>query len=129
MSRNFCKGRANTQEPASVDAYSLVCHLIRMRRRIMNTEMYGMPNNIDVQYNLINPADERIHGGFGHGGFGHGGFGHGGFGFGRRPFGFGFGFGLPFLGGLAAGALLSRPPYPYPYPYYPYPPYPYYPWY
>ncbi len=43
------------------------------------------------------------------------------FGFGRRPFGFG-GFPLGFLGGLAAGALISSPPY-YPY----YPPYPYYP--
>jgi hypothetical protein len=119
-----------------------------MRRRIMSTEMYGMPNNIDVNYNMVNPADERIHGGFGHGGFGHGGFGHGGFGhggfghggfgFGRRPFGFGFGgfgrpgfgFGVPFLTGLAAGALLT-PGYGYPYyPPYPYPyPYPYYPWY
>jgi hypothetical protein len=57
------------------------------------------------------------------------GFGRRPFGFGRRPFGFGFGFGgfpLGFLGGLAAGALISRPPYYYPpYPYY-YPPYPYY---
>jgi hypothetical protein len=51
----------------------------------------------------------------------------------RRPFGYGrrggFGLGgfpLGFLGGLAAGALISRPPYYYPpYPYY-YPPYPYY---
>lgn len=91
----------------------------------MNTEMYGMPNNMDVHYGMMNPEDQRIRPGFG----GFGGFGHGGFGFGRRPFGFGFGFGLPFLGGLAAGALLARPPYPYPYPYYPYPPYPYYPWY
>ena len=42
------------------------------------------------------------------------------FGFGRRPFGLG-GFPLGFLGGLAAGALISQPYYPY------YPPYPYYP--
>ncbi|MEH7120748.1 hypothetical protein V7128_25565, partial [Neobacillus vireti] len=57
-----------------------------------------------------------------------------GWGFGR-PWGWGFGgFGLPFLGGLAAGALLTAPfaygyGYPYfgyPYPYYPYYPYPYY---
>ncbi len=34
------------------------------------------------------------------------------FGFGRRPFGFG-GFPLGFLGGLAAGALISQPYYPY----------------
>jgi hypothetical protein len=36
----------------------------------------------------------------------------------------GFGFGIPFLTGLAAGALLTPgyPPYPYP----PYPPYPSY---
>ncbi|MDF1511278.1 hypothetical protein PZE06_24400 [Robertmurraya sp. DFI.2.37] len=40
--------------------------------------------------------------------------------FGFRPFGFGFGFPLGFLGGLAAGALISPPFYPY------YPPYPYY---
>ena len=45
------------------------------------------------------------------------------FGFGRRPFGF-VGFPLGFLGGLAAGALISSPPY-YPY----YPPYSYYPYY
>jgi hypothetical protein len=158
MSRKFFEKRAFTQEYVFVYAYPLVCHLIRMRRRIMSTEMYGMPTNIDVDYNMVNPTDERIHGGFGHGGFGHGGFGHGGFGhggfghggfghggfgrpgfgFGRPGFGFGgfgrpgfgFGFGLPFLGGLAAGALLS-PGYGYGYPYYPpYPyPYPYYPWY
>ncbi|MCL6570164.1 MAG: hypothetical protein K6T88_00580 [Bacillus sp. (in: Bacteria)] len=95
----------------------------------MNTEMYGMPANIDAHYRMINQADERILPGFGRPGFG---FGRP-FGF-RRPFGFGLGFGLPFLGGLAAGALLSAPYgygypyYPYPYPY-PYPPYPYYPWY
>ncbi|PAE20241.1 hypothetical protein CHH80_12490 [Bacillus sp. 7504-2] len=40
--------------------------------------------------------------------------------FGFRPFGFGFGFPLGFLGGLAAGALISPPYYPY------YPPYPFY---
>jgi hypothetical protein len=51
------------------------------------------------------------------------GFGRRPFGFGRRPFGLG-GFPLGFLGGLAAGALISSPPY-YPY----YPPYPYYPYY
>ncbi|MDR7077802.1 hypothetical protein J2Y03_002828 [Neobacillus niacini] len=41
---------------------------------------------------------------------------------------FGFGFGLPFLGGLLLGAALSPGPYyyPYPYPYYGYPYYPYY---
>jgi hypothetical protein len=110
-----------------------------MRRRIMNTEMYGMPTNIDVNYNVVDPADERIHGGFGHfGGFGRPGFGFGGFGrpgfgfggFGRRPFGFGFGFGIPFLTGLAAGALLTPGyGYGYGYPYYPPYPYPYYPWY
>lgn len=40
--------------------------------------------------------------------------------FGFRPYGFGFGFPLGFLGGLAAGALIRPPFYPY------YPPYPYY---
>jgi hypothetical protein len=90
-----------------------------MRRKIMNTEMYGVPNTTDVHYGMINPEDQRIFGGFGHGfGFGRRPF----FGFGRRPFGFGFG--IPFLTGLAAGALLTPgygyyPPYPYPYPYYP----------
>jgi hypothetical protein len=86
----------------------------------MNTEMIQLDQ------------DSRLHHGFGHfGGFGHGfghfgvfgrpGFGFGGFG---RPFGFGFG--LPFLGGLAAGALLS-PWYGYGYGYgYPYYGYPYY---
>ncbi|NRD76107.1 hypothetical protein HPT25_01115 [Bacillus sp. BRMEA1] len=65
--------------------------------------------------------DPRVHHGYGH--FGHyGGYGHP-WGWGGRPFGYGFG--LPFLGGLAAGALLSAPyaygyPSPYPYPYYPY---------
>lgn len=48
------------------------------------------------------------------------------YGYGRRPFGpgvgFGLGFPLAFLGGLAAGSLI-RPPY-YPYPPVPYP-YPY----
>jgi hypothetical protein len=149
----FCV-RANTQESTFVYAYSLMCQLIKMRRRIMSTEMYGMPTNVDVNYNMVDPADERIHGGFGHGGFGHGGFGHfggfghggfgrpgfgfggfgrPGFGFGRPGFGFGgFGFGVPFLTGLAAGALLTPGyGYGYGYPYYPpYPyPYPYYPWY
>ncbi|BCB05557.1 spore coat protein [Bacillus sp. KH172YL63] len=60
-------------------------------------------------------------------GFGRPGFGYGGFG--RRPFGFGF----PFLGGLAGGligASLLSPygygyGYGYPPPYYGYPPYPY----
>lgn len=42
------------------------------------------------------------------------------YGFGVRPFGFGFGFPLGFLGGLAAGALIRPPFYPY------YPPYPFY---
>lgn len=49
--------------------------------------------------------------------------------YGRRPFFFGPRPGFPFLGGflggLAAGALL-RPPFGYPYPYYPYSPYGYY---
>ncbi|WP_404433314.1 spore coat protein [Sutcliffiella horikoshii] len=62
-------------------------------------------------------------------GIGRPGFGFGpGLGFGRPGFGFGgIGFGLPFVTGLAAGALLTPRPYPY-YPYqpYPYPPYPYY---
>lgn len=40
--------------------------------------------------------------------------------FGFRPYGFGFGFPLGFLGGLAAGALIRPPFYPY------YPPFPYY---
>ncbi|MGD7054291.1 spore coat protein [Sutcliffiella horikoshii] len=60
-------------------------------------------------------------------GIGRPGFGFGpGLGFGRPGFG-GIGFGLPFVTGLAAGALLTPRPYPY-YPYqpYPYPPYPYY---
>jgi len=101
----------------------------------MSTEMYGMPNNIDVNYNVMDPNDERIRPGFGHFGGFHGGFGRPGFGFGfgrpgfgfgfGRP-GFGFGFGVPFLTGLAAGALLT-PGWGYGYPYYP--PYPYYPWY
>jgi hypothetical protein len=78
-----------------------------------------MPNNMDVQSQVMNPNDMR---------FGLG------FGFGRRPFGrrrFFPGFGVGLLGGLALGAALSpRPYYPYPYPYpYPYYPYPYYPWY
>lgn len=44
------------------------------------------------------------------------------FGFGFRPFGFGLGFPFlgGFLGGLAAGALIRPPIYPY------YPPYPFY---
>lgn len=42
------------------------------------------------------------------------------FGFGFRPFGFGFGLPLGFLGGLAAGALIRPPFYPY------YPPFPFY---
>ena len=96
----------------------------------MTTEMYGMPSNID--YTMVDPADERIRPGFGHFG-GFGGFGRPGFGFGRPGFGFGgFGFGVPFLTGLAAGALLTPGyGYGYGYPYYPpYPyPYPYYPWY
>jgi hypothetical protein len=50
----------------------------------------------------------------------------------RRPWGFGrpfgFGFGLPLLGGLAAGALLGGAfgGYGYGYPYYTYPYYGYY---
>lgn len=62
-------------------------------------------------------------------GFGRPGFGFGpGLGFGRPGFGFGgVGFGLPFVTGLAAGALLTPRPYPYyGYPPYGYPPYPYY---
>ncbi|MDQ0856863.1 spore coat protein [Bacillus sp. V2I10] len=63
-------------------------------------------------------------------------FGRPGFGFGRPGFGFGrLGFGFPFatgfIGGLAAGALLT-PGYGFGYPYYPYYPpypYPYYPYY
>jgi hypothetical protein len=57
-----------------------------------------------------------------------------GFGFGRPGFGRPFGFGLwnPFLGGfvggLAAGALLSPFAYPRPYPFYP-PYYPFFPFY
>ena len=51
-----------------------------------------------------------------------------GYGFGRPGVGLG-GVGLPFLTGIAAGALLTprrRTPYPYPvYPYPQYPPYPY----
>jgi hypothetical protein len=88
-----------------------------MRRKKMYT---GMP--VDKNYDMVNPGDERIR----PFGFGFGrpfGFGFGrpfGFGFGR-PFGFGFGpwgFGLPFLGGLAAGALLAGPwGYGYPYGY------------
>ncbi|WP_332699012.1 spore coat protein [Halalkalibacter lacteus] len=59
------------------------------------------------------------------------GIGRPGFGIGRPGFGIGrpFGFGLPFLTGLAAGAILAPGPgfgYPYPYSPYPYPPYPYY---
>jgi hypothetical protein len=51
------------------------------------------------------------------------GFGRPGFGFGRP--GFGFPFATGFIGGLAAGALLT-PGFGYGYPYYPYyPPYPY----
>lgn len=111
----------------------------------MNPELYAQEE--------ILGSDERIRpfgfGGFGRPGFGFGGFGRPfGFGFGRpfgfgfgRPFGFGFGrpwgwgfggFGLPFLGGLAAGALLSPwafGGYGYGYPYgYGYG-YPYYGWY
>ncbi|MFD1019910.1 spore coat protein [Thalassobacillus hwangdonensis] len=89
---------------------------------------------MNEHYNYIEPSfddysfeqeDERFIGrrpGFG---FGRPGFG---FGFGRPGFGYGFGrpfgFGFPFLTGLAAGALLS-PGFGYGYPY-AYPPYPYY---
>ena len=58
------------------------------------------------------PTDERIRPGFG--------IGRPHFGIGRPH---GFGFGLPFITGLAAGALLS-PGYPYLYPYSFYPPFP-----
>lgn len=60
-------------------------------------------------------------------GFGRPGLGFGGLGFGGLGFG-GLGLGLPFLTGIAAGALLRPRPYPYPYPAYPYPPYPYAPY-
>jgi len=87
-------------------------------RRKMNIEYYD--ENLK-QYDL---ADDRIRPGLG---LGRPGSGFGflpGAGFGRPGLGLGrpFGFGLPFLTGLAAGALL-RPPYPN---YYPYQPYPYY---
>ncbi|MBP3950954.1 spore coat protein [Bacillus suaedae] len=78
-------------------------------------------------------TDQRF--GLGYGaGFGRPGFGRPGFGrpgFGRPGYGNRYPFGLPFLTGLAAGALLTpRPVYGYPYPPYPYPyPYPYYPYY
>ncbi|WP_113927139.1 spore coat protein [Bacillus sp. P14.5] len=63
----------------------------------------------------FNPNEQRRF--IGRPGFG---FGRPGFGFGRP--GFGVGFGVPFLTGLAAGALLTPRPYYYPpYPYYPYP--------
>ncbi|WP_128755894.1 spore coat protein [Bacillus sp. LL01] len=83
---------------------------------------------MNINYNFR--QDQRRIPGFGLGGFGSG-FGvRPGLGFGRPGFGrpgFGFGFGLPFVTGLAAGALLTPRPYPY-YPYYPYPPYPYQPY-
>ncbi|WP_240795482.1 hypothetical protein [Aquibacillus halophilus] len=62
-------------------------------------------NNNELGYRVYDHNDERIF---------------------PRP---GFGFGAPFLTGLAAGALLP-PPYGYPYPPYPppYPPYPPYPY-
>lgn len=59
-------------------------------------------------------------------------FGFGGPGFGFGGPGFGFPFATGFLGGLAAGALLTPGygyGYGYPYPYYPPYPYPYYPYY
>ncbi|USK68686.1 hypothetical protein [Peribacillus asahii] len=65
----------------------------------MHPELHSVPVSFDIH-------DERRP------------FGRPGFGFGRRPFGFGrpgfgFGFGGPFfggfLGGLAAGALLTAP--------------------
>lgn len=89
-------------------------------------------NYNDGYFNQRNSTGERILPGLGLGGIGSG-FGYlPGLGFGGPGFGIGrpFGFGLPFLTGLAAGALLTpRPIYPYPYPPYPpypYPPYPYY---
>ena len=76
------------------------------RRMKMNTNYYE-PNFNGYR------SDERIFPGIG---FGGPGFGVG------SPFGFGF----PFLTGLAAGALLTpRPPYYYSYPPYPYSAYPY----
>jgi hypothetical protein len=75
---------------------------------------------------FYNQGDLRRPFGFGRPGFG---FGRPGFGFGRP--GFGFPFATGFIGGLAAGALLT-PGYGYGYPYYPYYPpypYPYYPYY
>lgn len=82
------------------------------------------------------PSNVRFGGGMGFGrpGFGRPGFGRPGFGrpgFGRPWFGgpwFGgpFGFGLPFITGLAAGALLTPRPVPYP-PFQPFQPFPYQP--